>query len=103
MKTSQYPATHRSVSESLIEPLESRIAPAVLVAASGHSATYTDVDGDHVTVRVTGFVTGSGVFTPGLFTTAATGVGDQLQRLNLSAGGFEGASITFTVVKATLS
>ena len=32
-----------------IEPLEGRIAPAVLV--SGHSFTYNDIDGDHVTVN----------------------------------------------------
>jgi hypothetical protein len=35
-----------------IEILEARIAPAVLIAANGHSASYTDVDGDHVTIAV---------------------------------------------------
>ena len=82
-----------------IEILEARIAPAVLIAASGHSASYTDVDGDHVTVKVTGFATGSGVFTPGLFTTVASGVGEQLQKLDFGAGGFDGANITFAVAK----
>jgi hypothetical protein len=38
--------------ESTIEILEARIAPAFLVAPNGLSATYTDVDGDLVTIRV---------------------------------------------------
>ncbi len=43
-----------------IEPLEPRIAPAVVIAATGHSATYTDVDGDKVTITVS-----SGTLSPG--------------------------------------
>ena len=36
---------------SRIEPLESRIAPAVIIMGT-HTAKYDDVDGDHVTVTV---------------------------------------------------
>jgi hypothetical protein len=78
-----------------VEPLESRIAPAVLVAAGGHSATYTDVDGDKVTVAVS-----TGTLTAGLFTTAASGVGEQLRLIDLSGGGFDGANLTFSSAKA---
>ncbi len=91
MKTSPHSPFRNA---SSIEQLEARIAPAVLVATGGHSATYTDVDGDIVKIVVS-----SGTLTEGLFTTDASGVGEQLQRVNLSAGGFDDANITFTVTK----
>src|SRR5207248_7571559 len=55
---------------------------------------YTDVDGDKVTVAVS-----SDTLNSGLFTSVASGVGEQLQKLDLSGGGFDGASLTFSVVK----
>ena len=36
----------------MIEPLEPRIAPALLIAANSLYATWTDVDGDFVTLKV---------------------------------------------------
>src|SRR5258708_9459454 len=56
------------------------------------TATYTDVDGDHVTVKVS-----TGTLTAGLFTTVASGSGDQLQEIDFSGGGFDQASLTFSV------
>ena len=81
-----------------IEPLEARIAPAgmvtLAVSPDGHTATYTDVDGDHVTLKIS-----LGTLTPGLFTGVASGAGDQLQTLDMSGGGFDKASLTFSVAK----
>jgi hypothetical protein len=77
------------------EPLESRLAPAALVAAGGHSATYTDVDGDKVTIAVS-----TGTLAAGLFTTLAVTPGhEQLQKIDLSGGGFDNANITFSIAK----
>jgi hypothetical protein len=73
--------------------LESRLAPAVTVATAT-TATYTDIDGDKVTVKVS-----AGTLTAGLFTTAAQGLGDQLQTVDLSGGGFDGVSVTVSVLK----
>ena len=81
-----------------IEPLESRIAPAgmatLAVSPDGHTATYTDVDGDHVALKVS-----AGTLTPGLFTGTTSAGHDQLQLLDLSGGGFDKASLTFSVAK----
>lgn len=85
-----------------IEVLEARVAPATLV---GHNIiTYTDVDGDHVTVK----------FSKPLFADAAaangrltfdTGAGavngsntalETLQGIDLSGGGADGVAITIT-------
>ena len=77
-----------------IEPLEARIAPAALIATNGRSATYTDVDGDHVTVTVS-----AGTLVMNDFTTVATGLGDQLQNLDLSDAAFANANVTFKVAK----
>ena len=83
-----------------IEPLEARIAPAVVIPGTGHTAKYTDVDGDLVTVTATGYPVGFGVFTPAMFTTVSSGSGDQLQLLNLSTNGhFNGANIVFSVAQ----
>ena len=35
-----------------IEPLEPRVAPAVIIAPGGHSAQFIDVDGDRVVITV---------------------------------------------------
>ncbi|HEX3150029.1 MAG TPA: hypothetical protein VHR66_18275 [Gemmataceae bacterium] len=73
--------------------LESRLNPAVTIV-NPLTATLTDIDGDLVTVKVS-----SGVLTAGLFTTQATGLGDQLQTINFSGGGFDGAALTVSVKK----
>jgi hypothetical protein len=57
------------------------------------TATYTDIDGDKVTVKVS-----SGILTASLFTTAATGPGDQLQAIDLSGGGFDGVNLTISAI-----
>jgi hypothetical protein len=80
---------------SSIEPLEARIAPAGLhnlaVATNGKSATYTDGDGDLVTVKVT-----TGALVAGIFTFAAGPVGSDLAILDLSATQFKDANVTIT-------
>jgi hypothetical protein len=90
--------------KSIIELLESRIAPATLVDA--HTVTYTDVDFDTVTVKIsTGAFNGviGGSPDPGDFTFTGTPVfGEKLILLNLSndAGEFDGANLTVTVKRA---
>ena len=85
------------ISASSIEPLEPRIAPAAAVnVLTNTTATYTDVDGDHVTIKVSaGDLHGAGIFA-----VISQGSGDQLQLVNFSAGGFDGADLTFSVTKA---
>jgi len=70
---------------STIEPLESRIAPAAVVV------TYTDVDGDKVKITDS-----SGTLTSADLT-FVSGTSGQLAELNLTATGFAGANITFSV------
>src|SRR4051794_21192936 len=82
-----------------IEFLESRVAPATL---AGHLLTYTDVDGDHVSIAVS-----KGTLLPGMFT-FDTGLVDgdnsvhqQLRLIDLSAAAdVGGANLTMTVTKA---
>jgi hypothetical protein len=75
----------------LIEPLESRIAPASLIIVNPHVATYTDSDGDHVTVKTSAGNLGTdATFT---FTTAGS-----LAELSLGPT-FTGASLAFSVVR----
>jgi hypothetical protein len=85
---------------SSLEVLEARIAPAALATLTvvGTKATYKDVDGDKVTVVIAG---GTTPVTTGLFSGGAGALGDQLQTIDLSAGGFDHASITVTVKRAT--
>lgn len=89
-----------------IEPLELRIAPATLVNPA--TLTYTDIDGDKVTVTAS---TGAFVFanppngtafTDTFVFTAPNAIGgQQLQLVDLRQGsGFQGADLTFSVVKA---
>jgi hypothetical protein len=74
-----------------VEPLESRIAPAGLIIVSPHVATYTDSDGDHVTVK-----TPAGNFgTDATFTFTTAG---SLAELSLGPT-FTSANITFSVVR----
>ncbi len=83
---------------SSIEALETRIAPAALatLTVAGHQATYHDVDGDLVTITFT-----VGTPTTGLFSGIAGAHGDQLQTVDLSAGGFDHTNLTVTVKKVT--
>lgn len=84
---------------SSLEPLESRIAPAgVVVASNGLSATYDDVDGDHVTIKTSAGNLNEAAFTIFLGATA----GDlQLARLDITGlSDFTGANITITATKA---
>jgi hypothetical protein len=81
-----------------LEALESRALLSVTIAAGGKSASFTDVDGDLVTVAVS-----KGTLTAGLFITAASGLGEQLQRLDLSAAAFAGANVTISVRPAAVN
>lgn len=79
-----------------LEPLESRETPAVTIV-NPLTATYTDVDGDKVTLKVSaGDLGGAGVFTS---VPAGYGAGEQLQEINLTAVGFAGANLTISVAK----
>ncbi len=78
---------------SRIEVLESRIAPAITIV-NAHTAKYTDYDGDRVTISVS-----VGTLDASIFTVGTDGTHDRVQRINLSAGGFDGANITVTTVR----
>jgi len=79
-----------------IEPLESRIAPAVVVnPLNPNVATYTDVDGDKVTIKVS-----IGTFTDANFTSEVRGSGEQLLLIDLHNGGFDNTNLTIRVKKA---
>ena len=78
------------------EPLESRIAPAVLVnALNPKTAIYTDVDGDTVTIIVS-----KGNLNDAVFVSAMSGDGEQLQAIQFG-GGFAGANLTLKVIRAS--
>lgn len=85
---------HHSVSS--IEILESRIAPAVLIAANGKTATFTDVDGDKVTITIS-----KGDLHYAIFGTEAAGLGEQLQRIDFDGREtlFDGANLTIKAVR----
>jgi len=79
---------------SSVELLESRIAPAIII--HGNTATYTDVDGDLVTIK-----TSAHDFTGSSFVALNTGmIGSfqlqQLETISLSGTSQAGASITVT-------
>jgi hypothetical protein len=75
-----------------VEELEPRRAPAVLVNA--HTLTFTDVDGDKVTITASrGDLAGKATF-------AHVGAGQQLQVLDLTDAAFQGANLTTAVIKA---
>jgi autotransporter family porin len=80
--------SHRNRLLCTIEPLESRIAPAAV------TLTFTDVDGD--TVKVT---TSHGNLVTGDLTLMTSGLGQQLQKLNLTDSSFAGANVSITVSK----
>ena len=73
-----------------IERLESRETPSVSVV-NPTTATFIDVDGDKVTITLS-----AGKLDATLFKTQATGVCDQLQRIDLSGGGFDRVNLSIT-------
>lgn len=84
---------------SSIEPLESRIAPATL---TGKILTYTDIDGDHVSITFTKTALAGAVFT---FDKGSVdgdnSMKQQLQLIDLHAvSDADGADITMKVTKA---
>lgn len=80
--------TSRSRSILAVECLESRLAPAVTIV-NATTATFTDVDGDLATIKVS-----TGTLTAGLFTTGGAALGEQLQTIDFSGGGFDHADLT---------
>jgi len=80
----------------MLEPLESRIAPATL---TGNTLSYTDIDGDLVTIK---FTTG-GELSAGNFVFSTGGVDgsnatpQQLQTIQFSGAEFEGTSMKMKV------
>jgi hypothetical protein len=81
----------------LFEALETRTLMSVTIV-NAKTATFTDVDGDLVTVAVS-----KGTLQAGLFTTAASGLGEQLQQLDLTNAGFAGANLTISVKQAAVN
>src|SRR5436190_22076791 len=75
-----------------VEPLETRLVPAVLVV-NPHTATYTDVDGDQVTIQVS-----RGNLANAVFDSAPLGVGEQLRLIDLRDVGFDRTDLTVSVV-----
>ncbi len=61
------------------------------IASDGHSATFTDPDGDRVTVQ-----TSAGVFTKAMFDLRAEGFGFQLEALHLTDAAFAKANLTLS-------
>jgi hypothetical protein len=66
----------------------------LMIADSGLSAHFTDVDGDRVTVT-----TSVGTFTEEMFDLRAEGLGFQLEKLNLSGAAFTKANLTFSAAR----
>lgn len=85
------------VSHCRIEPLELRIAPAA-VFVNATTVTYTDVDGDHVTVH-----SSKPIFNAGLanITTTASDLGDHLDQLVLGTTA-AGAMISITATPSNV-
>jgi hypothetical protein len=80
----------KTTHHTLIEPLEPRIAPAVIIGMGGKTATFTDVDGDLVTVKVS-----KGTLDDSNFILIASGVGEQLRTFTLQQDDeFRGANIS---------
>lgn len=81
---------------SLIEPLEARIAPAILLSPS--KVRFIDVDGDIVTVKFSKGIVDLGEH----FTFVRSGRGEQLQRISLGgdASQFSDADLTISVARS---
>ncbi|RYD67557.1 MAG: hypothetical protein EOP84_30455 [Verrucomicrobiaceae bacterium] len=75
-----------------IEPLEARIAPATLaIAGDQRTVTWTDVDGDLVTLKIT-----KGTLEEGNFVCEDSGAGLVVKSLDITADEFAGASLTIS-------
>jgi hypothetical protein len=85
--------THTRSARLSFEPLESRYVPAVTIV-NPHTATYTDVDGDFVTIKVS-----SSTLSAADFATVPVGIGDQLQLIHVT-NGVDGANLTVSVKKS---
>lgn len=83
----------RKYPHALVEALEPRTLLSVTIV-NAKTATYTDFDGDLVTVTVS-----KGTLTSNLFTMADSGVGEQLQELDLTSTTFAGANVTISVTQ----
>jgi hypothetical protein len=79
MKSTASQTAFRSCFVPSIEHLEARVAPALVVAANHLSATFTDVDGDLVTIRAS-----KPILDDLDFIRAASGLGEQLQLIDFS-------------------
>ena len=91
---------HRSTAPS-IETLESRIAPAALIAFSTDhkTATWTDVDGDKVTLRISKGLLDDTLFTKD--TSFTTGL--LVKKLDLTGAAFAGTNVTLSAVREPLT
>ena len=74
-----------------MEYLESRLLLSSQVFASGHTATYTDPDGDGVTITVS-----KGNLSPEDFGSSPQGAGQQLDEIDLSDPSFNGTDLLIT-------
>src|SRR5690349_2376534 len=94
MKTPAQINRRRRSSPMCIEPLEDRVAPAVLLNPT--TVTYQDGDGDKVTVHVT-----KGTLDLAQnFVFAPSGTGEQLEQLVLAnLREFQGATLSITATK----
>jgi hypothetical protein len=72
---------HHAARPASIELLEARIAPAAVF-------TYTDVDGDDVTIKTS---KGTNADLVAILTRVPTGLGEELQRIDFSAAPLDGA------------
>lgn len=77
----------------MIEPLESRVAPASVVVP------YTDLDGDLVKIKASNNSSVAPPLDAGDLVFSGGATSGTLERLNLTDIGFAGASITFSVAK----
>src|SRR5438105_317730 len=79
-----------------IELLEDRITPnmSTLSIVDAHTATFNDVDGDRVTVKVS-----TGRLTSAVMIGGRLGVGDQLQSLDLTAPEFQNANVSIVATR----
>lgn len=87
-----------TITDIAISPVET--TRAVTIAANGRSATYTDLDGDLVTVTVT-----KGTLSAGNFTLRAEGSGSAgiLELLDLTSSQFLGTNVTISAKRLTQS
>lgn len=87
---------------SMIEPLEPRIAPATLLFVDAKTATYTDKDGDLVTVKFSKGILSANNVASVLVTSEVDATHDELYRIDLTVSSLAtsaaGTKITVSVV-----